>query len=42
MTVEKIKTGIPGFDLVSEGGLPSNRTTLLAGTAGSSKTIFAA
>ena len=42
MAVEKIKTGIPGFDLVSEGGLPSNRTTLLAGTAGSAKTIFAA
>lgn len=34
-------TGIPGFDLISMGGLPRNRTTLISGTAGSGKTIFA-
>ena len=36
----KIATGIPGFDTISEGGLPKGRTTLIAGTAGSGKTIF--
>lgn len=40
--VEKLATGIPGFDSISKGGLPKNRTTLLAGSAGSAKTIFAA
>ena len=37
----KIATGIPGFDVFSEGGLPKGRTTLVVGTAGSGKTIFA-
>ncbi len=40
--IEKIPTGIPGFDLISLGGLPKGRTTLIAGTAGSAKTVFAA
>lgn len=40
--IDKIVTGIPGFDLVAEGGLPRNRATLVAGTAGSAKTVFAA
>lgn len=38
----KLPTGIPGFDLVADGGLPQGRTTLVSGTAGSGKTIFAA
>jgi len=38
---EKLETKISGFDLISEGGLPKNRTTLVAGTAGGSKTVFA-
>ena len=37
----KIPTGISGFDVFSEGGLPEGRTTLVSGTAGSGKTIFA-
>lgn len=41
-SVTKLETGIPGFDLICEGGLPEGRTTLLSGTAGSAKTIFAA
>lgn len=41
MTVPKHRTGIPGFDLISEGGLPRARATLIAGTAGSAKTVFA-
>ena len=40
-TVPKNRTGIPGFDLISEGGLPRARATLIAGTAGSAKTVFA-
>jgi circadian clock protein KaiC len=39
--VEKLKTGIPGFDTIAEGGIPRNRSTLVAGTAGSAKTVFA-
>jgi circadian clock protein KaiC len=39
--VPLLKTGIPGFDLVAMGGLPLNRTTLVTGSAGSAKTIFA-
>ena len=32
---------IPGFDLISYGGLPQNRSTLLSGTSGSAKTVMA-
>ncbi len=39
--IRKLETGITGFDFVANGGLPKGRTTLLAGTAGSSKTVFA-
>ncbi|MDH4161591.1 MAG: circadian clock protein KaiC [Nitrospirota bacterium] len=39
--VEKTETGIEGFDMISEGGLPKGRTTLIAGTSGSAKTVFA-
>jgi len=39
--ITKILTGIPGFDSISNGGLPKGRTTLVSGTAGSSKTVFA-
>ncbi len=41
-SLEKLATGIPGFDFVADGGLPAERTTLIAGTAGSAKTVFAA
>lgn len=37
----KTATGIPGFDELSRGGLPRNRTTLLKGGPGSGKTVFA-
>src|SRR2546421_10364030 len=39
--VEKLRTGIGSFDVIAKGGLPRNRTTLLSGTAGSGKTVFA-
>jgi circadian clock protein KaiC len=38
--IDKVSTGIPGFDFVAEGGLPEARATLIAGTAGSAKTVF--
>ncbi len=40
--IQKIPTGIPGFDIISDGGLPKFRTTLVTGTSGSAKTVFAA
>ena len=39
--IEKVETHIPGFDLISNGGLPKTRTTLVSGTSGSAKTVFA-
>jgi RecA-superfamily ATPases implicated in signal transduction len=39
--VRKLPTGITSFDVIAKGGLPINRTTLLSGTAGSGKTVFA-
>jgi len=36
----KCPTGIKGFDEITEGGLPKNRTTLVSGNAGSGKTLF--
>jgi len=36
----KCPTGIKGFDQITEGGLPANRTTLICGSAGSGKTLF--
>ncbi len=40
-SVRKIATGIASFDVIAKGGLPFNRTTLVSGTAGSGKTVFA-
>ncbi len=37
----KARTGIPGFDEITGGGLPRARTTLLVGGPGSGKTILA-
>ena len=39
--VQKVPTGIEGFEHVSMGGIPKSRTTLLSGTSGSGKTIMA-
>ena len=40
--VPRIPTGIRGLAAITLGGLPEHRVTLVAGTAGSGKTIFAA
>ena len=39
--VERMPTGITGFDGLLGGGLPRNRTTLLVGGPGCGKTVFA-
>lgn len=39
--VRKIRTMIEGFDEISHGGLPIGRTTLVSGTSGTGKTLFA-
>jgi circadian clock protein KaiC len=36
----RLPVGIPGFDEVAGGGIPAERSTLVAGTAGSGKTIL--
>jgi circadian clock protein KaiC len=40
-SIDRLTVGIPGLDLITQGGLPRNRMTLVAGTAGSGKTVFA-
>ncbi|MGC2750965.1 MAG: circadian clock protein KaiC [Candidatus Acidiferrum sp.] len=40
LPLEKTPTGIPGFDEISEGGLPKGRTTIVCGSAGCGKTMF--
>lgn len=40
--IEKLTTGIEGFDSIADGGLPKGRMTMVSGSAGSGKTIFAA
>lgn len=37
----KALTGIQGFDVITDGGIPKNRPTLLLGNTGCGKTIFA-
>lgn len=39
--VGRTPTGISGFDEVAVGGLPTGRSTLVTGTTGSGKTLFA-
>ena len=39
--IQKMPTGIQGFDEITGGGLPRARTTLVAGNPGTGKTIFA-
>ncbi len=39
--LDKVATGIAGFEEISYGGLPKGRSTLISGSSGSGKTIFA-
>src|SRR6476619_6745882 len=38
--LKKTETGIDGFDEITDGGLPTGRTTLVCGGPGSGKTLF--
>jgi circadian clock protein KaiC len=40
-TLPKVRTGIEGLDEITGGGLPAGRPTLVAGNAGSGKTMLA-
>lgn len=39
--LKKVDIGFEGFNIISYGGIPKNRATLVTGTAGSAKTLFA-
>src|SRR4029078_5418812 len=39
--LQKERTGISGFDEITGGGLPAGRPTLVCGSAGAGKTLFA-
>lgn len=39
--VSKLEVGIPGFDDIAQGGLPEGRTTMITGSTGTAKTVFA-
>ena len=41
LTIDRVKTGIPGLDELIEGGFPRNDTILIAGKAGTGKSILA-
>jgi len=41
MGIAKLTTGIPGFDVLTHGGIPDGRATLITGRSGTGKTIFA-
>jgi circadian clock protein KaiC len=41
VTIPKSPTGIKGLDEITSGGLPAGRPTLLSGSAGAGKTLFA-
>lgn len=38
--LERIEVGVAGFDDLVHGGLPEGRSTLLAGSTGTGKTVF--
>ncbi len=40
-TIERVKTGVPGLDELIEGGFPKGDTILVAGKAGTGKSILA-
>ncbi|MFP4374598.1 MAG: circadian clock protein KaiC [Spirochaetaceae bacterium] len=41
LQLEKLDVGFEGFSIISYGGIPKGRATLVAGTSGSAKTLFA-
>jgi circadian clock protein KaiC len=39
--VQKLRTGVPGLDVITHGGIPKGRTTLVCGRSGTAKSILA-
>jgi circadian clock protein KaiC len=40
MAIAKLTTGIRGFDILTHGGVPQGRSTLVVGRSGAGKTVF--
>jgi circadian clock protein KaiC len=40
MNITKLETGVPGLDIITNGGIPEGRSTLVVGKAGTGKTIL--
>jgi circadian clock protein KaiC len=38
--IPKLETGVPGLDILTHGGIPPGRTTLVCGRSGTGKTIL--
>jgi len=41
MAIAKLTTGVPGFDMLTHGGIPEGRSTPAVGRSGTGKTVFA-
>ncbi|HEY0096265.1 MAG TPA: ATPase domain-containing protein, partial [Archangium sp.] len=39
-TIQKLPTGVPGLDILTYGGIPQGRTTLITGRSGAGKSIL--
>ena len=39
-SIEKLSTGVPGFDTLTHGGVPKGRATLVVGRSGTGKTVL--
>jgi circadian clock protein KaiC len=39
-TIRKLPTGVPGLDVITHGGIPQGRTTLITGKSGAGKSIL--
>lgn len=39
-SIDKIATGVPGFEVLTKGGIPAGRTILVAGRSGTGKSIL--
>jgi circadian clock protein KaiC len=40
MSIDKLRTGVPGLDVITHGGIPKGRTTLICGRSGTAKSIL--
>lgn len=40
MAIDKLTTGVPGLDILTHGGIPKGRSTLITGRSGTGKTIL--